>query len=442
MGGVDSSKHKRMKHKGYALSDIGRARTHNEDAYLLDSQLGLYVLCDGLGGHSAGEVASRRTCRLIRDYVAQQRQQLDEDVNVDRDMRLWAKGVVQDAVQYANRRIRRQAEADSEKQGMGCTLALVWMVDHHAVVAHVGDSRVYMLRDRKLHQLTVDHNVFERELRRGRLDMDQLKQGLDCAGVSRVIGIDDQVQAETLFLSVTRSDRFLLCSDGLTGHVSSDELRRAMKRNTIKALPKVLIGLANERGGQDNITVATVQVTDTDPDHDMEVERRMKVMFQIKLFKKLPFVELIRIIGAASSATYEKGQTIIAENDRNAQLYICMEGNVEVRKQGWVIDQLGSGDLFGTMSLIDKNPSSVDIVAVEPTQVLVWPRQHFFTLIERDRYIASRILWRLCRTLNNRVRYLINELAATKGPAPQQGEGDARFLTQARALEELLDEEQ
>jgi serine/threonine protein phosphatase PrpC/CRP-like cAMP-binding protein len=407
-----------MKHEVYGLTHQGQVRDHNEDTYLIDRELNLYIVCDGLGGHAAGEVASEMACKVIRDHIRLQKKAWANLSDSGLSKREWAISVIEGAIVVANRAIWQAAELDKSKQGMGCTVVLVMIVDQFAAIAHVGDSRVYLFRDDKLHRLTEDHSAIDEQFKRGEISLESALTASNRSGITRAVGARKEVESEILFISLMSRDRFLLCSDGLTLHVPSKELEYLVRNVESSRLPKYLIDLANDRGGGDNITEVSIEVAAADPRSDQEVANEFKVLKGIPLFKRFDTVELMKLISAAFTIQYKPGQNIIREGSENDRLHVCISGDVEVVKDGAVIAELGAGDFFGEMSMIDKHPSVADVNAKGRCHILVWGRKEFFELIERDRYLASRILWRLCLVLNDRSRHLINELSAIRKKLP------------------------
>ena len=164
---------KALELRSYGLSDIGRRRTVNEDAYLCDDQLGLWVVADGMGGHAAGEVASAIAVRTIHEEIKRERELLDDYMagarGANRVTTREVLALMEHAVQRACSRIHEEAQADSAKRGMGTTLSSLLILGQQGFIAHVGDSRIYLLRDGRVRQVTEDHTVFNELLKRGKL---------------------------------------------------------------------------------------------------------------------------------------------------------------------------------------------------------------------------------------------------------------------------------
>ena len=233
----------RAKQSWTALSDIGRVRTHNEDSVL--AQPPLFVVADGLGGHEAGEVASAIAVETLRDHAPR---------------RPDAKALAR-AVKAANREVIRAAREGYGKAGMGTTMTAAIVEGSHIVLAHVGDSRAYLLHAGALQQLTDDHSMVADMIRRGQLTDAEARYHPNRSVITRALGTDPNMVADTYEVDAETGDRLLLCSDGLTGMLEDAaiaEMLGAYRDTNIAA--RALIDAANDAGGHDNISVVIVDI--------------------------------------------------------------------------------------------------------------------------------------------------------------------------------------
>lgn len=409
-----------MLHKVNGLTDIGCVRDHNEDALLIDQDLGLYVVCDGLGGHAAGEVASQLACSTIQDHIKQRPELLaaarGETTNVDR--RDAAVELVQTAVQAANKAIYDKAQTDPKFRGMGCTSVLLLMLGRCAVIAHAGDSRAYLMRGTHLFQLTEDHSWIDEQLKRGLITPEQARRRDDQSRITRAVGTRPQVEAETLFFDLLSRDRFLLCSDGLTRHLAEEDFyqhfAQAEQAKSMLEMPGKIVQLAKDRGGYDNITALVINISEVDEAHDQLIFRKFDVIKQVPLFKYFNYMELVKVLSVSKVHSFNTGDLVIRQGDQDQSLYVCIDGSVTVSKNNQPIAKLVKGDFFGEMSLMDKHPRSADVIAAEPSRMLIIDREHFLNLIERERHLGIKILWKICRVLNQRLRDTSEDLAWSK----------------------------
>lgn len=249
----------------YAATDVGRVREHNEDNYLVDPRLGLCVVADGMGGHAAGEVASALAVRAVHEEVKRDRQLVDDfALGAGAATRVTAKEILnllEFAVQRACQRIHEEALGDDRKRGMGTTLSALLVAGDTGFIAHVGDSRIYLMRDGQVQQITEDHTVYNELIKRGKLTRDQIDKVAQKNAITRAVGVYERVDVDTLTIDLVPGDQFLLASDGLHGYVAApSELSPHLAEADGDAATKRLIDLANAAGGKDNITAVVVRI--------------------------------------------------------------------------------------------------------------------------------------------------------------------------------------
>jgi protein phosphatase len=252
---------------GAAETSVGKVRDHNEDAHYIDPEAGIFVVCDGMGGHAAGEVASRMAVETIEAFINDTR---DADVNrtwpFPYDTNLSLDGNrIKAAFRLANRRLASAIEADDTLRGMATTAVAVLLGSGTPVVAHVGDSRAYMLRDGSFAQLTQDHSWVGEQVRAGVLSEADARRHPWRNVVTRAIAGGDDPEVEVSALPLQPRDRVLICCDGLSSVVAPDTLTSIVKTDApLDELCQKLIAAANEAGGPDNITVVMVDVGQPD----------------------------------------------------------------------------------------------------------------------------------------------------------------------------------
>ncbi len=234
-----------------AHSHTGMLRDHNEDSFLADPKSGLCLVADGMGGHLAGEVASKLCVETIQARLLGQLQIADSSIET-------VSRAVKDAIEAANREIRINAKSAAERANMGTTVALLLPWKEQAVVAHVGDSRVYRLRDGHLAPLTKDHSLLQEQVGAGFITNEEARLSHNRNLVTRALGVEDQVEPDLRVVDLRAGDIFLLCSDGLNTMVADGDIELVLSK--LEANPslaaRVLVSIANDNGGQDNVTVA------------------------------------------------------------------------------------------------------------------------------------------------------------------------------------------
>lgn len=228
-----------------ARTDVGRVREGNEDSYMVNEPL--FAVADGMGGHQGGEVASKLALDTLREATDG--------------------AALAQAVQDANRAVFEQAGQDPALAGMGTTLT-AFLVDGDTLrLAHVGDSRAYLLRDGTLQRITTDHTVVEGLVEKGELTPQEASIHPQRSILTRAIGVDGDVQVDQASIQPRPGDRLLLCSDGLTGMVDEADIQRILEEHADpQAAADALVEAANEAGGQDNITAVILDVSDAEPD--------------------------------------------------------------------------------------------------------------------------------------------------------------------------------
>jgi len=228
-----------------AATDVGRVREGNEDAYLVDDAMGLVAVADGMGGHRGGEVASATALEALRAAVSAGRP-------------------LRESVEDANRAVFEKAQSDESLRGMGTTItAATLAAGGTLLIGHVGDSRAYLLRDGELRQVTTDHSLVEELVRDGRLTPDEAAVHPQRSIITRALGVDSTVDVDVYPLELFAGDVLMFCSDGLTGMLQPDLIAAELRRegDPARAATK-LVDAANASGGEDNITVVVVAVTD------------------------------------------------------------------------------------------------------------------------------------------------------------------------------------
>jgi len=244
-----------------AATDPGRVRAMNEDVYMVRRDEGLFLVCDGMGGCPAGDVASRMAVEaILEDLNESLREPSASHVREDEGYRFQTSRLA-DAVRRSNQVIYEQAQQDPRQAGMGTTMVGAWISDHIASVAHVGDSRAYLWRRNCLEPLTRDHSLVEAQVRAGVLDREAGGRSAQQNILLRVLGRDPDVDVELNEVPVQQGDYLVLCSDGLTRMVPEDAVAHAiLDLRDPQTICNHLIDAANRNGGADNITLVVVEV--------------------------------------------------------------------------------------------------------------------------------------------------------------------------------------
>lgn len=390
----------------WAATDVGRKRKHNEDSFLVDASLGLYVVADGMGGHAAGEVASAQCVELVRESLAAHRATLEDIArNPTHEGIQTVQKLMVAAIVYACRRIHDLAQEDERRRGMGTTCVAMLVFGRKGVIGHVGDSRIYLARSGRVHQLTEDHSLVEEHVKRGLMTREEAERSEIRNVITRAVGLQSSVQVDTLVTDVEPDDLFLLCSDGLCGYFrDDDDLPALLAEEPRSTLPERLIALANERGGKDNITALIVSAGGSDADDSTEIDAKAEILRRIPLFQYMKYKELLALLAIAKGRHYKPGERIISEGELGDEMFVIFRGQVEVSKNESRITRLGAGGHFGEMGLIDHAPRSASVDAVEATNVIALGRDALLLLMKKDSFLSVKLLWSFCQVLGERLR--------------------------------------
>ncbi len=238
-------------------TNVGMKRNHNEDNFAVLDEDHLYIVADGMGGHASGEVASQMAIDTLRDFFKATASDPEATWPYKMDKaRGYEENRLITGVKLANLRIYEAAQRDAKLRGMGTTLVAILVVEDGVLIGHVGDSRVYRVREGKLEQLTEDHSLLNDYIKMKRLTEEEIANFPHKNVIVRALGMKDSVKVDTMLDGPKPGDVYLLCSDGLSGPVSDAEILASVtSTNDLKAAATRLIEKANSNGGPDNITV-------------------------------------------------------------------------------------------------------------------------------------------------------------------------------------------
>jgi PPM family protein phosphatase len=405
----------------FAATDVGRVRGHNEDNYLIDKRLGLFIVADGMGGHAAGEIASALAVRSIHEEVKRQKALVEAFEAAGGhggggDARVLL-ALLEKAVQTASARIHEEAHADASKRGMGTTCSVLMLVGSTALIAHVGDSRVYMLRNQRVQQITEDHTVYNELVKRGKLSREQIEKVAQKNAITRAVGVYERVEVDTLLIEAIPGDSFMLCSDGLHGYFPEDEELAAPMASDSDEGVRALIEIANARGGKDNITALILRVGAMGADDAARVRRqtlKRDVLSQMPLFGKLSDRELLRVMAVATVRVFSPEHVVIAEGDRGDELFIVLSGQLRVSRGDMFLCNMGVGDHVGEMSLIRNVPRSATVVAEGNCELIVIKRADFFEILRKEHELAIKLLWQFLGVLAERLDHTSRDLRTAR----------------------------
>ena len=405
---------------GYPKTDVGRVRDHNEDAFLQDDQLGLYIVADGVGGHSAGEVASGMLVEAVHRQAAALAPYLSAFHPDDVEIRRYLLQAIPQTISAGSEAIYRHAVEHPECQGMATTAVMFLAAGSHAFVSHVGDSRLYLLRGQHFQQITEDHTLVRKMVKEGLLTPEDAAVHPQRNVIIRSAGLAPSVEADSLLIDIRPADLFVLCSDGLTDMVNDQEIYDLALRYHDDALATALVQRANARGGRDNITVMILEVAEEDPDktaidHGMfDLFGRVEFLKNIFMFQTLTEQERIKVNRCLYEQVFRHGQPIVSLDEEGDELYIIADGVCVVEKFGVVLVEIPAGGHFGELAFISRDRRSATVRAMGDVVCFVLSRQDLHELLRDDAVLGNKLLWAFLENLGTRVKELSSDIAELK----------------------------
>lgn len=261
-----------MKLRSFGITDVGLKRSHNEDNFYRSDELGIYLVADGMGGHAAGEVASNKAIECISEFAERFEKDRSLTWPFGYDSRLTEEGnALITGIHLANQTLCKMQQQRAELSGMGTTLAAMRITGNTALLAHVGDSRIYRLRDDQFELLTSDHSWVNEQLQKNIITAEEARTHRYRNVITRALGNRTELEIDTRVEEIRPNDTFLLCSDGLSGMLEDHTIEAVLRTypDSIRSAANTLVARANESGGHDNICVVLVTcLADTDDSDD------------------------------------------------------------------------------------------------------------------------------------------------------------------------------
>lgn len=394
-----------MEARGFSCTDLGRRRERNEDAVVVDEALGLFILCDGMGGHAAGDVASRLTADTIAAKLRDESEAI-ASVRLEDDDPAVLATLLSEAVWQACKVVHAAATSAAGRAGMGSTATVLLVAGDKAVMAHVGDSRLYLWRDGAAHQVSADHTITAELLAAGVLTPEEARGHVHRNVLTRAVGTQTTVRVDTLVLDALPGDRYLLCSDGLSDYLDGTEwLSSQLGSDDVAAIPAALVDFANESGGKDNTSTIVVEITAQDMPASLvvrastDVNLKLGALTRAFVFRDLPMGDVARVLNACRVVRLAHGDELIAENEECAALYIMAEGGCELRRDGERVGRVEQGDIVGVTTLLAPRPARSTLRCHGGCLVLVLTREAFQLLVRTRPRLGVALLGRLGRGL-------------------------------------------
>jgi len=407
--------------KYVARSDRGLVRSNNQDSVYAGPRL--LAVADGMGGHAAGEIASALAVRTVHEEIKKQADLITDYAALAKGAAKVTKrdilNMLEFAVNRASSRVHAEAAKDEKKRGMGTTLVALLVIGHTAFIIYVGDSRIYLLREGVLEQLTEDHTVRNELIKKRKMSREQVEQIAQKNAITRAVGVYEHAEPDTLVMDLLQGDRFLLCSDGLCGYFEEDleTLGRLLSNPNADAAARSLIDAANEQGGKDNITSVIVTVGDAtarDVTRAKQLQLKRETLARMPLFRPLNDREILRVLQVTDVTAFKNGEQVMTEGATGEELFIVLSGTLRVTRGGAELATLKTGDHVGEMALVRSQPRSATVVSEGPSELMVIRRTEFFEILRKEHQLAVKLLWQFLGVLADRLADTSRELGAAK----------------------------
>ncbi len=428
-----------MEITAFGQSHVGQKRKHNEDAFLVDKELDLFIVCDGMGGAKAGAVASNACIKHVRASLERNRTLLDayrSEQDVERREQII--GLIKGAITKASTEILTQGEHDASKKGMGTTIALVLVAGTSVFLAHVGDTRIYLLRDGAIHQLSEDHTAVMDLVRAGKMSREKAASSPLSRILTQAVGRRDYVVVDTLHMEVMPRDTYLVCSNGVSDVIPTSGIVRALVENETYDAPRKLIDAANRYGGADNITAIVIRTGDAKmADEHISASEKLELLSKVPLFANMTYKELISILDISAEKSFPPGEMVAREDTIEDEIHVILSGKVRLETRRERILDLGAGQHFGEMCLVNAEPRSIGAVALEQSKVLAIKRETLYSTLKSEPQVAIKLLWTFAQDLHQRLRVSNEQLLAAHGgpnmPAATRAGLLQRLLIESRS---------
>lgn len=241
--------------KVFTKTDIGKARSMNQDSFLVsenkDNGLNLYILADGMGGYKGGEIASKVAIQAVSKFITEKFDNIAKDKQSILEL-------LEDAITFANSAIYEESEEDEELQDMGTTLEVLMIYKSKVYIGHIGDSRIYRIRKNRMKKITTDHSYVEKLIQDGEITREEAYNHPKKNLLIKALGTDEVVEPDLIYTVLNKNDILIICSDGLTNMIREEKIFDIVKENSEKDVTDVLVDEANNAGGLDNITVIVI----------------------------------------------------------------------------------------------------------------------------------------------------------------------------------------
>ena len=376
-----------MKLNAKFATHVGYKRSNNEDRCFVDLSLGLFIVCDGVGGNMAGERAAELAIEAVRDYLTRHKDTLEHckknSTSIEEIYKMGAS-----SVRYACQVVYEEGKKNVEFQNMACTLTMALQINEQILVCHVGDSRLYIVNSRGDFLMTEDHTVARQLFNKGIIDKEEPPLSNVLA---RCIGQQEMVDVDCLLLDLTSSDRVLICSDGISNcfdkHAS---LRSLIQGTTLHEALERLINNSLIHGGLDNSSAIIIELEEAGDEEELMFtinQLTLEVMSECAIFKGLNLAQLTKLKAFSSTGLIQENEIFCESHEAINGLYLVIDGVLDSEDALY-----NRGDFWGVKALISKDFSSDEKTALYPTRLQYLSKKQFEKYMMRYPRAANKIL--------------------------------------------------
>lgn len=399
------------------VTDVGNVRTNNEDSLHVDERLGVFLVADGMGGRQSGEIASRLAKETIVEDMAAAREQIVKVRFGEKEPEVVRRLLAQ-AIKRACAVVYAYAQDNPGSRGMGCTVTVLVTLGDHALMGHVGDSRLYLVREGYMHQLSTDYTMAAELLRAGALTEEQAAGSKLQHQLTRAVGTQPTVQVETLLLPVRARDRFLICSDGISNEVTDAEILQLLTEEEAAAASHKMLELVLSRTASDNATGVVVEVAGNPFSQAVlgAQDQALGALEELFLCRGLVIKDLARVLSYADVNKLEPGQRLFEEGDQLEQMVVCISGALQLERGGETVRVVRDGGFVGESTLMRGRPARASLVATEASLVMELPGPALRRLAKRKPALGATLFNSLALRLSRALDVAWHRLEELEDP--------------------------
>ena len=387
----------------------GLSHEHNDDFVYFNEDLNLSIVCDGVSANGHGGTAAEICASEIASFLYENSQLLSE---LDSEQESGQRGIIdllQNAAYRASEKLVSAARGKASLRGMATTMSMLLISGNKAFLGHVGDSRIYLCRQGRFHQLTRDHTIGNDLLEKGFISAEELERHPFRNALSKSFTTSAAVSIDTLMFDILTGDRIILCSDGFyeTAQKDRDLWADVLIDNTRVACEK-LIDNTMALEPADDVSLILIQAHESDkaqPPRISTDEFNLKaaMLQKVFLFQDLELKEVLKVMERVAILETKANESIIEEGSRATTLYVLLSGGVAVSKAGKHVATLHAGNHFGEMSLFEQQKRSASVRSSMDSRLLVMSKEDFTSLLKEDPQLGLKLMWRVAEELSHRL---------------------------------------